>query len=205
MGSRLFPFISIHVASTGSLSNRKLPVVHLTATRVNNKSFLQPHLWQNELTVVFLHKQSEEIHELLVSHLTGQEPEEEVALNNGRDEKRKQHPSIIHHPSKTIQRDCAATSVPITRPAPNTLNRLLLLNSFLFPFWILSLFSFPLFFPCWFYHRSLSPWGSALAWKSCQGWGHVSLWRSQTRWPDQCFPCWACRRKKRSRYTKDKI
>lgn len=43
---------------------------------------LQPHLRQNELAVILLHKWSEESDEPLLSNLTGQKPEEEVTLNN---------------------------------------------------------------------------------------------------------------------------
>lgn len=47
---------------------------------------------------------------------------------------------------------------------------------------------------CIFFHRSTdtSPWGSALAWRFCQGWGHVSPRRSRNHWPDQCSPYLVC-------------
>lgn len=50
----------------------------------------------------------------MLSHLTGQEPEEEVTLDKGKEKKK----TTEHDPSQTIQRNIAAKSIGVTSAVP---------------------------------------------------------------------------------------
>lgn len=114
-------------------------------------SYRSPHLRQDELAVMSLHKCAEESDELLFSNLTGQEPEEEVTLKN----KNNNGTQSISEEKKTQAGRYLKEE------------KIWSLNTTSAPSVLLS------FQPRDFFKKNASPWGSGLAWRPCQGWGHV--------------------------------